>query len=79
MNTRRLLLTTIAIGAILAGSGGSALAAGSPPLGQHVSTCAHATLGQRDNPPAVTCTDNGITMTFANFGEMVQHMLSSDG
>lgn len=79
MNARRLLPTSVATGALWLASGGSALAADSRPLGQRVATCAHASLGQRDDPPAVTCTDGGVTMTFANFGEMVQHMLSADG
>lgn len=78
MNTRRLSLALVSTAAIWGASAGSALAADSPPLGQHVSACAHARLGQRDNPPSVTCTDNGVTMTFANFGAMVQHM-RSDG
>ena len=79
MSTRQPLLAALAAGAIFAASGGSALAADSPPPGQHVSACAYASLGQRENPPAVTCTDNGVTMAFPNFGEMVQHMLSADG
>jgi len=37
--------------------------------------CAREHLGQRANPPAVTCTmPDGSTMTFPNFGAMVQHM-----
>ena len=36
--------------------------------------CAQTSLDQRDNPPTVTCTHDGMTMTFATFGEMVQHM-----
>lgn len=79
MNTRRPLMAALATGAILAATGGSALAANSPPPGQHVSACAHTSLGQRESPPAVTCTDNGVTMAFPNFGEMVQHMLGADG
>ncbi len=78
MSTRRLTLALVSTAAIWGASAGSALAAASPPLGQHVSSCAHASLGQRDNPPSVTCTDNGVTMSFANVGAMVQYM-RSDG
>ena len=70
--THRLILAIAASAALAAGFSGSALADNS--FGQHVSMCAHTTLGQRDNPPAVSCTHDGMTMTFANFGEMVQHM-----
>ena len=35
--------------------------------------CAHE-LGARENPPAVTCTHDGMTMTFPTFGAMVDHM-----
>lgn len=79
MNIRRSLPALVSTAAVLAGSGSSALAADSPTPGQHVSACAHAGLGQRGNPPLVTCNDGGFTMTFANFGEMVQHMRSADG
>ena len=70
--THRLILAIAASAALAAGFSGSALADNS--FGQHVAMCAHTTLGQRDNPPAVSCTHDGMTMTFANFGEMVQHM-----
>lgn len=62
---------------ILAASAMSAFAligtASAEPLGQHVAMCAHQ-IGARDNAPAVTCSHDGITMTFANFGAMVEHM-----
>lgn len=58
--------------ALAAGVSGNALA-GSEPFGQHVAMCAHE-LGARANAPAVTCTHDGMTMTFATFGAMVQHM-----
>lgn len=43
-------------------------------FGQMVAMCAQMDLGERGNPPAVTCICNGETMAFANFGAMVQHM-----
>lgn len=62
---------------ILAASAVSAVAlvgtASAEPFGQHVAMCAHQ-LGARDNAPAVTCSHDGMTMTFANFGAMVKHM-----
>lgn len=70
--TQRLILAIAASAAIAAGFSGSALADNS--FGQHVGMCAHTTLGERANPPTITCTHDGMTMTFANFGEMVQHM-----
>lgn len=47
--------------------------------GQHVATCAQEHLGQRADPPSVTCTHDGMEMTFATFGKMVQHMLEHHG
>ncbi len=70
--THRLVFAIALSAAAAAGFSGSALAGNS--FGQHVSMCAQATSGQRDNPPTVTCTHDGMSMTFANFGEMVQHM-----
>ena len=62
------MLAAIAtIAAALAGT------ASATPFGQHVATCAHE-LGARDGAPAVTCTHDGTTMTFATFGAMVEHM-----
>ena len=72
--TRRLILALTATLALAAGITGSAIAADS--FGQHVAMCAHTTLGQRDNPPTVVCTHDGMTMSFANFGQMVLHMRS---
>ena len=61
----------------LAASAVAALAlvgtASAEPFGQHVAMCAHQ-LGARDTAPTVTCSHDGMTMTFANFGAMVQHM-----
>ena len=77
MSTRRCFTIVLATaGLATAGLSASALAA-SEPLGQHVSMCAQMSLGQRDNAPEVTCTHDGVTMTFANFGAMVEHMRTS--
>ena len=62
-----ILAATATIAAVFAGS------ASAEPFGQHVAMCAHE-LGARDGAPAVTCTHDGMTMTFANFGAMVEHM-----
>ena len=61
---------------LLAGATGNALAqpADQAAFGQHVASCAQENLGQRLSPPQVTCTHDGHTHTFANFGEMVQHL-----
>ena len=42
-------------------------------FGQELAMCAHE-LGQRTDAPAITCSHDGMTMTFANFGAMVKHM-----
>ena len=47
--------------------------AAAEPLGQHVAICAHQ-LGARASAPEVTCSHDGMTMTFPNFGAMVKHM-----
>lgn len=70
--TRRLIITLTASAALVAGFSGNALAGDA--FGQHVAMCAQMTLGQRDNPPWVTCTHDGVSITFANFGAMVRHM-----
>ena len=70
-------LAGLALGAALvAGSTGTALAgpAEQAAFGQHVASCAQEQLGQRPDPPQVTCTHDGHSHTFATFGEMVQHM-----
>lgn len=50
-------------------------------FGARVSQCAREHLGQRPDPPALTCTcvHDGMTQTFANFGEMVAQMRAMDG
>ena len=67
----RLTITAVAAAALAGAASTNAIAA--EPFGQHVSTCAHE-LSQRADAPAVTCTHDGMTMTFANFGAMVEHM-----
>ena len=70
----RLILAIATSAAIGASFSGSALADNS--FGKQVAMCAHTTPAQPANPPSVTCTHDGMAMTFANFGEMVQHMRS---
>ena len=70
-----------AAGALALALAGSTLGAPSPSadLGQHVATCAQEHLGQREGAPSVTCTHDGVEMTFATFGAMVQHMRDQHG
>ena len=35
--------------------------------------------GSAHEPAELTCSHDGMTMTFANFGEMVLHMKAHDG
>ncbi len=72
----RLLALLVAVGAMVIGAAGGALAAeDSATFGQHIASCAREHLGKRADAPAVTCTmPDGSTMTFATFGAMVQHM-----
>lgn len=69
-----------AAGALALALGGSAAAApnSSADLGRHVAMCAQEHLGQRENPPALTCTHDGMTMSFPTFGAMVAHMQLHD-
>ena len=75
-NLTRLTMVVAALGAAVAGPASSAFAAAdSAASGEHVAMCAREHLGKRANAPAVTCTmPDGSTMTFPNFGAMVQHM-----
>jgi hypothetical protein len=75
-NLIRLMTVVAAVGATVAGPTSTAFAAAdSAAAGQHIAKCAREHLGQRENPPAITCTmPDGSTMTFPNFGAMVQHM-----
>ena len=69
------LVVTLASAAVAAVSPGIAQASETgQPLGQHVSECAQTSLGQRANPPAITCSHDGQVHVFATFGEMVHHM-----
>ena len=63
-------------GALALGLTGGAMAAPSPAadFGQHVASCAQEHLGQRTDAPGVTCTHDGMSMSFENFGAMVEHM-----
>jgi hypothetical protein len=75
--TTRLTAALVAAGALAAVSAGNALAqpAGQADFGQHVAACAQLHLGQRADPPQVTCGHDGTAMTFPTFGAMVLHML----
>ena len=70
-----------ASGALALALGGNAFGAPNPSaeFGQHVATCAQEHLGQREGAPSVTCTHDGVVMTFATFGEMVEHMREHHG
>jgi len=70
-----------AAGALALALGGNTLGAQSPSadLGQHVATCAQEHLGQREGAPSVSCTHDGMTMTFPTFGAMVEHMRDMHG
>ena len=70
-----------AAGALALALGGNALGAPNPSaeFGQHVATGAQEHLGQREGAPSVTCRHDGVVMTFATFGEMVQHMREHHG
>jgi hypothetical protein len=67
---RHLSIAAVAAAMLATATPASAVASSS---GQHVAMCAHE-LGQRADAPAATCTHDGMTMTFANFGSMVRHM-----
>jgi len=76
MQSFRRLTAAAAAAAALAGAGATgALAA--DPFGEHVAMCAQE-LGARADAPTVTCTHDDMTMTFANFGAMVEHMRQMD-
>lgn len=71
--TMRVPLVLVAAAAAFAASAAAAPASDSS-FGQHVAECAQMSLGQREGAPVVMCAHEGMTMTFANFGAMVQHM-----
>ena len=70
--TLRSIAVIVATAGLVAVSPAAALANDS--FGEMVAMCAKAHLGERPNTPTVTCVCNDRTMTFANFGTMVQHM-----
>ena len=75
MSARRVAaVTAAAIVAVLAGAAPTPAARPDEPLGARVSQCAQASLGQRPDPPAVTCAHEGHVHTFATFGELVAHL-----
>ena len=69
------LVSLAAISAALLVAGPAAAS----PLGQNVAACAKASLPPQPSPPAVTCTHDGATHTFVNFGQMVAHMREHTG
>lgn len=71
-NLLRFVALIVATAGLMVGSSATALAG--DPFGQMVAMCAQMDLGERVNPPTLTCICKGQTMTFANFGAMVQHM-----
>ena len=66
---KRLTIITAAALAATALAG----AASAAPFGTHVAMCAHELSGRAD-APAMTCSHDGMSMTFPTFGAMVQHM-----
>ena len=79
--SRRHLVVTVALVSAVPLLGATAAPANTPgdPLGAHISECAQLTLGQRVDPPAVTCTHDGHVHTFATFGELVAHAREHHG
>lgn len=70
-----------AVGALALAVAGTAVAAPSrsADFGRHVAACAQEHLGQRTDPPQITCTHDGMKMTFPTFGAMVRHMQEMHG
>lgn len=75
--TARKTFPALLVAAVAAATAAPATLADSS-FGQQAAACAQADLGARPNPPALTCTHNGTTMSFPNFGAMVQHMRTQD-
>lgn len=73
-NSLRFIVLLVASTGLMMGSPATAQA--DDAFGQMVAMCAQMDLGERGNPPTVTCVCDGETMTFANFGAMVKHMKS---
>lgn len=65
--------------ALVAAGAATATPAPAADFGQHVAACAQEHLGQRVLPPTVTCAHDGTTMTFPNFGAMVEHIKEMHG
>lgn len=82
MRGARSLAAILGAGLALGGGlPGGALAAGEEEsgFGDHVASCAQMHLGQRENPPSLTCEHDRHVHTFATFGDMVEHMLEGHG
>ena len=77
----RHLAVTAAVASAVPLLGATAAPANTPgdPLGGHISECARLALGQRVDPPAVTCIHDGHVHTFATFGELVAHVREHHG
>jgi hypothetical protein len=76
MKLRRLSVAVgLASAATLAGASAASASPPVEPLGAHVSECAQVALGQREDPPTLTCTHDGHVHSFATFGELVAHLL----
>jgi hypothetical protein len=73
IQTASLLSTTGSLALVLTGN---AIAAPNPSagFGQHVAMCAQEHLGEREGAPRITCSHDGMTMTFPTFGAMVRDM-----
>jgi hypothetical protein len=80
MSLRHLVVTFALVSAVPL-LGATAAPANTPgePLGAHISACAQLALGQRADPPAVTCTHDEHVHTFATFGELVAHVREHHG
>jgi hypothetical protein len=81
MPYKRFSASLTAMGLVALGLAGGPAAAPdlNAELGQHIASCARESLGQRANPPSVTCIHDGMQMTFPTFGAMVQHMRALHG
>lgn len=80
MNHRRLLAAAaLASAATLAGASVAPANPTQGPLGAHVAECAHVALGQRADPPGVSCVHDGHVHSFATFGELVAHLREHHG
>ena len=76
---RVVMVTAVTLAATIASAPGASADLPSDPLGAHVSECARVALGQRVDPPAVTCTHEGHVHTFATFGELVAYVREHHG